>query len=267
MIDWDDAFDNSGYVPGSANMAQMWAKDADAFRREIDDRAHLDLRYGGGPRETLDLFMPVGAPKGALIFVHGGYWHKLDKSYFSHFAGGALDRGWAVAVPSYPLAPDVRISDITNSIVKAVVLTCEKISGGLVLAGHSAGGHLVSRMACAGVLPEIVASRLQRVVSISGVHQLGPLIGTKMNDVLHLTPEEAVAESPATCQPVKGVPVSFWVGANERPEFLRQNRLIAEAWSAKGAEVRTHYAPGEHHFNVILPLADPNSALVQELFQ
>jgi acetyl esterase/lipase len=211
-----------------------------------------------------DLFRPGGAAQGTVIYVHGGYWHLMDKTYWSHLSAGALARGWAVAVPSYPLAPEVRISAITQAVRAAVCTVAGRTSGPIALIGHSAGGHLVSRMACAGVLPDDVIGRLKRVVSVSGVHHLAPLLATKMNDTLRLTAEEAAAETPLSHTPLP-VPLTFWVGADERPEFLRQTRIIAETWGRKGADVTTHYETGRNHFDVVASLAQRDGALVRAL--
>lgn len=262
MIDWDDAFDNSGYVPGSDALLGVWRQEAAAFRAGTPVK-QLDVAYGPHERERLDLF--GDATKGTVVFVHGGYWQMLEKSVFSHLAAGCLARSWAVAILSYPLAPDTAIPEITKSIARAVTWVADNTVGPIVLAGHSAGGHLVSRMACRDTLPVPIAKRLQRVVSISGIHDLRPLTLTKMNDTLRLSQDEAATESPACHSPRSDTPLSFWVGADERPELLRQTRLIAENWSRQGADVSTQYDPGQNHFSVITALTNPNSALTQEL--
>ena len=55
------------------------------------------------------------------------------------------------------------------------------------------------------------------------------------------------------------------VGAGERPEFIRQNALLANIWTGLGAQTCTVEEPGRHHFNVIDGLADPHHAIVQTL--
>lgn len=259
-IDWNEAFDNSGHVPGAAALPAQWAAAAAGFRAALGGRAETDLAYGPAPRNRLDLFHPEGRPRGLVVFVHGGYWHKFDKSFWSHLAAGPLAHGWAVAIPSYTLAPEARIAGITTEIAAAIGTASGRIAGPLRLAGHSAGGHLVARMACAGgPLADAAAARLARVVSISGVHDLRPLLLTGMNATLGLDPAEARAESPALQRPGPA-PATFWVGAAERPEFLRQTRLIAESWGA-----RDIYEAGRNHFTVVEGLADPGSPLVAEL--
>jgi len=266
MIDWDDAFDNSGYVPDADKIAEGWVASAAAFRATFSN-AELDMPYGGHARETLDLFMPSVKPIGTVVFVHGGYWHMRAKSDWSHFAKGFLSLGWAVAIVGYPLAPDVRISRITASIAVAISVIAKKVAGPLSLVGHSAGGHLVSRMVCTGVLPEAILDRLARCVSVSGVHDLRQLMGTKMNETLQLTEAEAQTESPVLLGPETDVPVTFWVGAEERPEFLRQTRLIAETWALKGVDVASVYEAGQNHFTVIDALSNPDSRLVAEVLR
>jgi arylformamidase len=138
-------------------------------------------------RTRFDLFYPEGSPQGLVVFVHGGYWQWMDRSYFSHLAEGARTRGWAVAMPSYTLAPEARVSRIVAEVAAAIAAAAERIAGPVRLAGHSAGGHLVARMACdRAPLPDAVSRRIERVMSISGIHDLRPLLLSEMNDVLKL---------------------------------------------------------------------------------
>ena len=266
-IDWDEAFQNSIYVSDADAIRTRWVASAVSFREKLKDRAHLDLAYGPGDREVYDIFRPSGPSLGLAVFIHGGYWHLYDKSAWSHCAAGLCDAGWSVAVPSYPLAPSARISEITSAIGRAVTRAAEEVPGPIRLTGHSAGGHLVARMLCRGVLDDNVLQRIVRAVPISGVYSLAPLMLTEMNRTLGLTVQEAKSESPALADPVLTTPVTFWVGDDERPEFLRQTRHIEELWSAKGAEVRAVFEPGRNHFDVIDSLGKADGTLVKELLR
>ncbi len=264
-IDWDDAFSNMAYIPGSDAMPDQWAQYSANFRdrRRSTGKVQLDQSYGDEARQNYDVFEPEGPIKGTLIIVHGGYWVKFDKSYWSFLAEGPLQHGWRVAVISYPLAPSAPISEITNSVQKAVTAIGAAFDGSLRLIGHSAGGHLVTRMACKGVLYTEIKQRIERIVSVGGLYDLRPLLNTKLNDELRLSLDTAASESPALLDPAS-IPLTVWVGANDRPEFIRQNRVITESWTGKGADLSSTYDPGHDHFTVIDQLRDPKSDLTQE---
>ncbi|WP_164659641.1 alpha/beta hydrolase [Tropicibacter sp. Alg240-R139] len=256
MIDWDDAFDNSGYVAGSDKLAAAWAAQAESYRAKGGE---FDLPYGDCARNRFDLFRPQGPAKGLIVFVHGGYWQMLDKSYWSHFAAGPLSRGWALAIPSYTLAPQARLSEMVTEIAAATSEAAGMVDGPVRLIGHSAGGHLVSRMACMDG-PE--SDRLDRVISVSGIHDLRPLLWTKMNDVLHLDASEAEAQSPALLPKRAGLDVTAWVGALERPELVRQARTLSENW-----QVSNVFEPDQDHFSVVEAIGQPGSPLLTELLK
>ena len=266
IADWDDAYANTVHIEDGALYPGQWAGRAEAFRETLraEERAELDLVYGPAERERLDLFHPPGKAKGLAVFVHGGFWMAFDKSSWSHLAAGALAHGWAVAMPSYTLAPQARICEITRQVGAAVRFAAGRAAGPIRLAGHSAGGHLVTRMICEDTpLPDEVLARIEHVVSISGLHDLRPLMRTRMNQTLQLDEAEAAAESVALLRPAGQCAITCWVGSNERPEFVRQNDLLANIWTGLGAEIQSRHADGRHHFDVIEDLADPASALTQ----
>lgn len=262
VTDWDDAYENGRNIPGGSDYPAAWVEPAASFRAAA--RAHLDLPYGDGARHRYDLFLPEDAPKGLFAFVHGGYWMAMDKSYWSHLATGPLARGWAVAMPSYDLCPEVSIADITAQVGAAITHAAGEIDGPIVLSGHSAGGHLVTAMMCEdSPLSDETRSRLAHVLSISGVHDLRPMLRTERNAALQLDMVSAEANSPVLKRPLKHVPLTTWVGGGERQEFLRQSALLSNIWHGLGCITQDVVAPDRHHFNVIDDLADPNSAMLQ----
>ena len=265
ITDWDDAYANGPHIPNGMAYPGPWLAPAQAYRDDMtrQGRARLDLAYGPGARNRLDLFAPSGKPRGLLVFVHGGFWKALDKSVWSHFAQGAVEAGWSVAVPSYTLCPQARISQITREIAAAIGFAAGEVGGDIALAGHSAGGQLVTRMICEpSPLAAPVLARVRRVTSISGVHDLRPLLRTGMNADLRLDWDEARSESPALLAPLPGQTLTCWVGADERPEFLRQNSVMAQMWMGFDTQVRCMVEPGRHHFNVIEGLRETGHPLL-----
>lgn len=266
--DWDDAYANGAHIPGAGDFPERWARAASRFRDSMarQNLSDCDVAYGEGERQRLDIFRPQGEIRGLVVFVHGGYWRAFDKSGWSHLAAGATGRNWAVAMPSYDLAPALSIAGITRQIGAAISHASTLVPGPIRLSGHSAGGHLVTRMICTDspLAPE-VRERIDRVVSISGLHDLRPLLKTAINDDLRMSGEMAATESPALGEPIENVELVCWVGADERPEFIRQCELLANIWTGFGIETSAHRAAGQHHFDVIDGLADPGSPLCRAL--
>ena len=259
MTRLDDAYANAPHIPGSEDYPPRWASEAAEFRAALGERAQLNLSYGPSERQAYDLFLPEAAAQGTLIFVHGGFWRAFDRTSWSHFAQGALARGWRVAMPSYDLCPSVRIPMITQQIAQAVCTIAYGQSGPLTLAGHSAGGHLVARMLDPGILPQAVLSRIRHCMPISPLCDLEPLIETAMNADFRLDMVTAQAESPLL-QPQPETPVTVWVGAAERPAFLDQALWLAQHWECEHV-----VAPERHHFDVIDRLKDETSSMVARL--
>ena len=256
MPDLDDAYANRPYIPDADAFPPRWEAEAAAFREALGPRAVLGVSYGPSARQAYDLFHPEAERLGTMIFVHGGYWRAFDRSAWSHFATGALERDWSVAMPSYDLCPAVRIATITQQIAEAVQEIAARLDGPLTLAGHSAGGHLVARMLAPGMLPAKLVRRIRHVVPISPLADLEPLCQTEMNSDFRLDVDMARAESPML-QPPPRTPVTLWVGGAERPAFLDQAMWLADAWQAP-----QNVRDGLHHFNIIDDLKDPNSDLM-----
>jgi arylformamidase len=253
ITDWDDAYTNVTHIPQGTSFPEKWRVAAQAFRDALpqDVSAELDVAYGDKPRNQFDLFKPK-SPKGLLIFVHGGYWMRFDRKDWSHLARGALAEGYAVAMPSYTLTPHATITGIVDEVTRAVTAIAQRVAGPIVLAGHSAGGHLATRMVCVDThLTATVLARIKHVVSISGVHDLRPLLRTQMNSTLRISPSEADLQSPVLLQPVPETRLTCWVGADERPEFVRQSRLLANIWTGLGATTSLVEEKARHHFDVI----------------
>lgn len=269
--DWDDAYANAPYIPGGEAWPERWVAQAEAFRRsDIARAATYDVEYGSDPRQKFDLFRPDGPSKGLMVIIHGGYWLKFDKSTWSFLAEGAVRRGYTVAMPSYRLCPHVRLRDIAQDIAAAITKAAVQSEGPIHLAGHSAGGHLATRVVSApSPLAAGVLARIESVLSISGLHDLRPMMKTAMNETLQIDAEEAADESPALLAPATSCPVKVWVGGAERPEFIRHARVLAAIWQGlgpdRGASCDLVVDNGRHHFDVVDGLLDPAHAMLEHL--
>jgi len=259
ISNWTKAYDNRASVPTHEEIFYAWGRDAAAFRAAHPPE---DLPYGDGARERFDLYRPEGTAKGLCVFIHGGWWSYFGREYFSHLAAGAREKGWAVAMPSYTLCPDLNIGGIVAQMVKAVsVASAAAPDGPLVISGHSAGGHLATMMGADGVgITGAAATRLERIISISGVADLRPLMKVEMNSVLKIDDTEARAFSPLFLTPIGGFDYVALAGSKELSEFRRQNAMLADSWGAHISSQRIE-EDGRNHFDVIDDLRDVESRL------
>lgn len=265
---WDQAYSNVQHVADSARFPPLRLQQSHVLRDQMQAQGRFigDVRYGSRERNVLDIVMPVGKPRGLVVFVHGGYWLRFDKSYSTYLAQGAVNRGFAVAIPSYTLCPQARIGEITAEIGMAIVQAASMVGGPIHLAGHSAGGHLVARMATTTTpLNRSLQQRLRKIVPISALNDLRPLLNTKMNDDFRLDMEQARLESPVLLEPLTGIDVTAWVGAAELPEFIRQNQALANLWSGFNCRIDQVEEPDKHHMNIVDGLCEAEHPLTRRL--
>lgn len=268
MVDWDQAYSNVRHVVGSDGYPPRWLAQSQEFCRMFTAAGGKmrTISYGPDVRNRLDLVLPHRPLRGLMIYVHGGYWQRLDRSHSTFLAAGALAHGFAVALPSYTLCPQARIATITQQIGAAIECAASHIDGPIHLTGHSAGGQLVARMVTTtSPLTAKTQSRIRKIVPISCLSDLRPLLRTQMNDVLHLDLDEAYRESPALLEPLPGIDMTAWVGAAELPEFVRQNALLANVWSGFDCQVACIEELDKHHLNIIDGLGDPDHLLTREV--
>ena len=235
----------------------------------------LDIAYGDGPNETLDIFPAKKANAPVVVFIHGGYWRSLDKSDHSFVAPPLHDMGACVVVVNYALCPGtpkqpVTIPDIALQMTHALAWVWRNIAqyGGnpkdVVVAGHSAGGHLAAMLlACdwKSVDKTLPAHWIQKALSISGLYDLTPLRKTPfLQDSLNLTAQHARMASPALWpRPKKGILYTV-AGGDESAEYLRHNRLIHQTWGPKTVPV-CGALKGLNHFSIVMDLTQKGTRL------
>ena len=123
----------------------------------------VDVAYGDGPRQLLDVYHRADQPTGCptLVQVHGGGWMIGDKKeqgrpLMLHLA----KQGWVCFAPNYRLSPKATFPDHLVDVKRAIAWVREHGAdygadpGFLVLTGGSAGGHLASLAALTPNDPE-----------------------------------------------------------------------------------------------------------------
>jgi len=262
-------YNNRAAVPEHPQHFADWAARSRATIAALGPRR--DVRFGPNPKETLDLFVPATPARGTLAFFHGGYWRALDKADHAFVAEPFVAAGYAVAVVNYDLCPAVTIATIVDECRRAIAwLAKEGPAHGapspLVASGHSAGGQIVAMLLATDWRNYgLDAAPIAGGVSLSGVHDLEPLVLSTMNVDLKLDEGEARAVSPVHHAPATRAPLFVAAGADETSEFLRQATLMFDAWPDNRPPGMTgpRFYPGRNHFTVLLEYADRESDLTR----
>jgi len=263
---WYDAqYDNRARVPEHPQIFERWAR-ASALSRDGLSR-RLDVAYGPGPNERLDIFPTTDGDAPVLVFIHGGWWRAFDKRDHSFVAPAFVNAGAMVVVPNYALCPATTIEGITMQMVRALAWTWRHahLYGGdpkrIVVAGHSAGGHLAAMLLSCdwkAVGADLPRDLVKKALAISGLFDLDAIRRTPfLQGDLRLTPASARKLSPAGFPAPHGV-LHAVAGGEESEEFLRQTELISKQWGRKAV---SEALPGLNHFTVLHDLVDPDARL------
>ena len=265
---WLDAqYNNRARVPDHPAVLARWAANSADVRAAYPQ--HLDLRYGNGPNESLDLFGAAAPAAPVLVFIHGGWWRSLDKADHAFIVPAFMAAGAMVVVPNYALCPAVTIEQIALQMVAALAWTwrnAERFGGDpgrIVVAGHSAGGHLAAMLLCCRwpqVAADLPRGLVTRAMAISGVFDLEPLRRTSfLQPDLRLTPSAVRRLSPVGFPTADGV-LHALAGGDESEEFQRQRSMIRGRWGERAVPV-CEALPGANHFTVLDSLARPGGRL------
>lgn len=270
-IDYEVEYNNRARVPEHPQIFERWRRDAAAYRTQTqaDGRVELGVRFGPTERQYIDLFFPPGGAANApvALFVHGGYWRSLDPSMFSHLARGMNAHGITVAVSGYDLVPQVSIADIIAQTQAACAFLWKQYGRRVMVSGHSAGAHLaVCMLTTDWTKHGAPADLTPAAYAISGLYDLTVLTHLAGNAEFKLTEESAKAISPIFQPAPKGKVLDSVVGGIESSEFLRQSKIIVDAW-AKDNKTRYEVVPGMNHFTVCDAMADPASAMTKRLVE
>ena len=243
-----------------------WFARSEAFREGAE--ARLDLAYGPGERERLDLFLCGDRDAPLLFYIHGGYWQRGDKAMYSFVAEPFVENGVNVAVVNYELCPAGSIGGITAQIRGALAWLWREADGlgfareRIHVTGHSAGGHLTA-MAMATDWPSLgdglPGDLVKGGIPISGLYELEPLRRTTINDAVAMDADEAAAYSPQFLVPATMAPALVVVGGGETSQFHRQTERFIAAWAGHGVPVEHLVVPEVDHFDVVNRLTDSTS--------
>lgn len=246
-----------------------WAADSEAARATLD--CTLDVRYGAGEKQKFDVFRCDESTAPTLIYIHGGYWQRGDKSIYSFLATPFATAGVNVVIVGYDLCPTVTITRISEEIREALTFLWQNAAvlginrDRIAVMGHSAGGHITQMMMATdwpAFESELPADLVKTGIPVSPLSYLEPVRLTEaLNAGIQMDAAEAEAESPMTSHPpVTDAPQLVVVGGAETDEFHRQSRMYVEKYTTNARQIDFYIVPDVDHFDELNVLADPASA-------
>lgn len=255
----DAQYNMRAAVPEFQTYVDLWIAESRSAREAY--AAALDVAYGDAVAERLDVFAPTGKCRGlpVLIFFHGGYWRAFSKTEFSFVAAQFVPAGMVVVVAGYALCPTVTMDTLVAQCRRAVQWTAEHIEGyggdpgALILAGHSAGAHIVA-MVDATDWPsffERPAPRIRKICGISGLYELEPLRHSYLQPDLCLDEGQIRRNSPIRHIRSTNASLLLAVGERETAEFRRQTASYGTACHRAGRECTTIIVPDANHYSVL----------------
>lgn len=265
-------YNNRLQVPGFAAYFNHWEKAS--YGTVVKYSPFKNIAYGKLERERLDIYPSAKPRSKTLIFIHGGYWHKLDKELFHFIAAAFYPYDITTVFINYPLAPESSMDQIVFSCRQAIHWVYKNIAqyngdpAEIYLAGHSAGGHLATMLMTAGSSDfSFPADTIKGVCVISGLYNLLPIQLSELNDVLKMDNETVMRNSPVNLSPAIHCPLLVATGEDESDEFKDQAKEMYDWWKKQGVPVQLIGLPGINHYSIADALADTASALHREMLR
>jgi len=273
---WFDAQYNlrAGRPDYEETVIPNWIKDSKKARENLN--CTLDVRYADGDNQKLDVFLCGDKKAPTLIWIHGGYWQRGDKSIYSFLASPFVEIGANVIIVGYDLCPNVSMTRISEELREAVsfIWNNGKILGinrdKISVMGHSAGGHLTQMMMATDWPARDSAFPLDIIkagIPVSPLSYLEPVrLTLALNANLQMDAIEANLESPMTNHPPHtNAPQLVVVGGAETDEFHRQSEMYVNSFKTQQRMIEMYVVPDVDHFDELNVLADQESTFFKKV--
>jgi acetyl esterase/lipase len=235
-----------------------------------------DIPYTEGSPEDankhkLDLYLPTDKTTfPVLFFVHGGAWRTGDRSLYTSVGNRFAKLGIGVVIPSYRLAPKSPPPAQIDDVAAAFAWTAGYIAGyggdvsRLYVAGHSAGGHLVSLLA---LDPTRLARHRLDPKLIKGVMTLSGVYDVRQMALFGPDEKTRRTESPVEYVHRDAPPFLITYCQWDYPGLPAQAREFDAALRRGFASSTLQYIPGENHISEIVHLWKDGDATARAMLR
>ena len=267
----DAQYNQRTLVPDADDYIAVDIAESERVRRKLECR--IDVAYGPGEDEKLDVFPATSPGSPLVVYMHGGAWTRSDKANESFMAEAFVEAGAAFVAVNFGLCPRVTLDEMIRQARAAVAWSHANARDfnadpeRLYIAGHSSGGHVGGMMAVTDwtATHGLPRGPIKGALLCSGMYDLAPVRLSARNEYLHLDEAAEDRNSAIRQIPGDGCPLIVGYGGGEQKEFRRQSREFAAAWRDAGLRVEEFDMPGVNHFELRRHFNDPNGPILSAM--
>ena len=249
-----------------------WIKRSAITRTNL--KSAIDISYGKSEKQKLDFFSSADINSPTVIFFHGGYWQRGDKSVYSFLANSFVNNNINFLAVGYDLCPKISITQIVLQAQEAIVWIWQNANkleinkDKFIVSGHSAGGHITGMMMGTEwnkISSDLPNNLILAGIPISALNLLEPIRYTTLNDALKMDKEEAKSQSPIYLPPKTNAQQLIVYGANETDEFHRQSNIYYEKFKSKERKIERFIVQDADHFDEMNDLSNESSKFFKKM--
>tara|TARA_B100001741_G_scaffold305271_1_gene297293 strand:+ start:1545 stop:2411 length:867 start_codon:yes stop_codon:yes gene_type:complete len=249
-----------------------WIKRSAITRTNL--KSAIDISYGKSEKQKLDFFSSADINSPTVIFFHGGYWQRGDKSVYSFLANSFVNNNINFLAVGYDLCPKISITQIVSQAQEAIVWIWQNANkleinkDKFIVSGHSAGGHITGMMMGTEwnkISSDLPNNLILAGIPISALNLLEPIRHTTLNDALKMDKEEAKSQSPIYLPPRTNAQQLIVYGANETDEFHRQSNIYYEKFKSKERKIERFIVQDADHFDEMNDLSNESSEFFKKM--
>ena len=264
----NDQFSQASYIGNIKPIMEGWVTNSTAVRKQYPPKT---FKYGTGPDENLDAFIPEGAKDlPIMVFIHGGGWTEGTNQYFEAPAATFVKANAIYVAINMTNIPPNTVPGMTQQCREAIKWVWKNAAmlGGdpnkLYVSGHSSGGHLTNMMLTTQWVDHgLPANVLKGGLVMSGWTDLYPASLSDRQKYLKLDKKQIAEYSPINRLDKVRVPIIISWGALESPYMQQQSAAWAKKLQSVGRLAGVYRVAGATHYEMPDQLSSSDTLLAK----